>query len=95
MQLMPRTAASLGVQDPFDPEQNVDAGVRHLESLVRLYDGNLTRALAAYNAGQGAVAKYSGVPPYRETRAYVRKVLQRYRAKAAAAQPGASGSTAK
>jgi hypothetical protein len=89
MQLMPRTAASLGVQDPFDPEQNVDAGVRHLESLVRLYDGNLTRALAAYNAGQGAVAKHGGVPPYRETRAYVRKVLERYRAKAgAAASPG-------
>ena len=93
MQLMPRTAASLGVQDPFDPEQNVDAGVRHLESLVRLYDGSLTRALAAYNAGQGAVAKYSGVPPYRETRAYVKKVLERYRARAAAAQPGAGGQT--
>jgi soluble lytic murein transglycosylase-like protein len=93
MQLMPRTAASLGVQDPFDPEQNVDAGVRHLESLVRLYDGNLTRALAAYNAGQGAVAKHGGVPPYRETRAYVKKVLERYRAKAGAAPPGASGPT--
>jgi soluble lytic murein transglycosylase-like protein len=81
MQLMPRTAASLGVEDAFDPEQNVDAGVRHLESLVRLYDGNLTRALAAYNAGQGAVARHGGVPPYRETRAYVKKVLERYRAK--------------
>jgi soluble lytic murein transglycosylase-like protein len=81
MQLMPRTAASLGVADAFDPEQNVDAGVRHLESLVRLYDGNLTRALAAYNAGQGAVARHGGVPPYRETRAYVKKVLERYRAK--------------
>jgi soluble lytic murein transglycosylase-like protein len=83
MQLMPRTAASLGVENAFDPEQNVDAGVRHLESLVRLYDGNLTRALAAYNAGQGAVAKHGGVPPYRETRAYVKKVLERYRAKQA------------
>ncbi len=92
MQLMPRTAASLGVQDAFDPEQNIDAGVRHLESLVRLYDGNLTRALAAYNAGQGAVAKHGGVPPYRETRAYVRKVLERYRAKAAAGG-GAGGAT--
>ncbi len=85
MQLMPRTAASLGVADAFDPEQNVDAGVRHLESLVRLYGGDLTRALAAYNAGQGAVARHGGVPPYRETRAYVRKVLERYRARQAEA----------
>lgn len=83
MQLMPRTAASLGVTDALDPEQNVDAGVRHLEGLVRLYDGDLTRALAAYNAGQGAVARHGGVPPYRETRDYVRRVLERYRAKKA------------
>ena len=85
MQLMPRTAASLGVEDAFDPEQNVDAGVRHLETLVRLYGGDLTRALAAYNAGEGAVARHGGVPPYRETRAYVRRVLERYRAKQAKA----------
>jgi soluble lytic murein transglycosylase-like protein len=85
MQLMPRTAASLGVEDALDPEQNVDAGVRHLESLVRLYGGDLTRALAAYNAGQGAVARHGGVPPYRETRTYVRKVLERYRARQAKA----------
>jgi soluble lytic murein transglycosylase-like protein len=83
MQLMPRTAASLGVLDAFDPEQNLDAGVRHLEALVRQYDGDLTRALAAYNAGQGAVARHGGVPPYRETRAYVRRVLERYRAQKA------------
>jgi soluble lytic murein transglycosylase-like protein len=83
MQLMPRTAASLGVEDALDPEQNLDAGVRHLESLLKLYDGNLTRALAAYNAGQGAVARHGGVPPYRETREYVRRVLERYRAKQA------------
>lgn len=83
MQLMPRTAASLGVEDAFDPEQNLDAGVRHLEALLKLYDGNLTRALAAYNAGQGAVARHGGVPPYRETRDYVRRVLERYRAKQA------------
>ena len=95
MQLMPRTAASLGVQDAFDPEQNIDAGVRHLESLVRLYDGNLTRALAAYNAGQGAVAKHGGVPPYRETRAYVRRVLERYRAKAGAAASAGGATQAK
>ena len=85
MQLMPRTAASLGVEDAFDPEQNLDAGVRHLEALVRQYGGDLTRALAAYNAGQGAVARHGGVPPYRETRAYVRRVLERYRAKKAKA----------
>jgi len=85
MQLMPRTAAALGVQDPLDPEQNLDAGVRHLESLLKLYDGDLKRALAAYNAGQGAVERHGGVPPYRETRAYVRRVLERYRAKKAAA----------
>ncbi len=85
MQLMPRTAASLGVEDAFDPEQNLDAGVRHLEALVRQYGGDLTRALAAYNAGQGAVARHGGVPPYRETRAYVRRVLERYRAKKAQA----------
>ena len=85
MQLMPRTAAALGVQDPLDPGQNLDAGVRHLESLLKLYDGDLKRALAAYNAGQGAVERHGGVPPYRETRDYVRRVLERYRAKKAAA----------
>ncbi len=85
MQLMPRTAASLGVSDALDPEQNLDAGVRHLEALLKLYDGDLTRALAAYNAGQSAVARHGGVPPYRETRAYVRRVLERYRAKKAKA----------
>jgi len=83
MQLMPRTAAALGVSDPLDPEQNLDAGVRHLEALLKQYNGDLRRALAAYNAGQGAVAKYSGVPPYRETREYVKRVLERYRAKKA------------
>jgi soluble lytic murein transglycosylase-like protein len=82
MQLMPRTAAALGVADPLDPEQNLDAGVRHLESLLKLYNGDLTRALAAYNAGSGAVERHGGVPPYRETRAYVKRVLERYRAKA-------------
>jgi len=82
MQLMPRTAAALGVSDPLDPEQNLDAGVRHLEALLKLYNGDLTRALAAYNAGSGAVERHGGVPPYRETRAYVKRVLERYRAKA-------------
>ena len=79
MQLMPGTSRELGVADPLDPEQNLDGGVRHLGALLTLYDGDLTRALAAYNAGQGAVARHDGVPPYRETQAYVKKVLARYR----------------
>jgi soluble lytic murein transglycosylase-like protein len=83
MQLMPRTAAALGVADARDPEQNLDAGVRHLEALLRLYGGDLRRALAAYNAGEGAVERHGGVPPYRETRDYVRKVLERYRSQKA------------
>jgi hypothetical protein len=91
MQLMPGTSRELGVADPFDPEQNVDGGVRHLGALLTLYDGDLTRALAAYNAGQGAVARHGGVPPYRETRAYVRKVLARYRPPKAGKKAGASG----
>lgn len=79
MQLMPTTAAALGVGDAFDPVQNLDGGARHLGALLTLYGGDLQRALAAYNAGEGAVARHGGIPPYRETRAYVRKVLKRYR----------------
>jgi transglycosylase-like protein with SLT domain len=78
MQLMPRTAREMGVADPFDPAANLDGGSRYLSSLVARYDGDLTRALAAYNAGMGAVARHGGVPPYAETRRYVRKVLGRY-----------------
>ena len=81
MQLMPRTAESLGIEDAFDPAQNLDGGTRHLGQLLTLYGGDLTRALAAYNAGEGAVERHGGVPPYRETRAYVKKVLQRYQEK--------------
>ena len=87
MQLMPGTAASLGVEDAFDPEQNLDGGVRHLGQLLAQYDGDVERALAAYNAGEGAVHRHHGVPPYRETRAYVKKVLERYRAQSAQKQP--------
>jgi len=79
MQLMPKTASSLGVTDAFDPAQNLDGGTRHLGQLLTLYGGDLTRALAAYNAGEGAVHRHGGVPPYRETRAYVKRVLERYR----------------
>ena len=78
MQLMPATAAALGVRDAFDPAQNLDGGARHLGALVRSYGGDLTKALAAYNAGEGAVARYGGVPPYRETKDYLAKVLKRY-----------------
>jgi Transglycosylase SLT domain len=79
MQLMPATAASLGVSDPLDPAANLDAGTRHLGSLIERYHGDLVKALAAYNAGSGAVDRHGGVPPYSETRTYVGKVLHRYR----------------
>jgi soluble lytic murein transglycosylase-like protein len=78
MQLMPRTASMLGVNDCFHPETNIDGGIRYLSYLTGLYHGNLLLALAAYNAGERAVAKYGGMPPYAETRTYVRLVLDNY-----------------
>ncbi len=77
MQLMPATAKALGVTDAFDPAQNLEGGARHLRALIDQYGGDVKRALAAYNAGPGAVARHGGVPPYPETRDYVRKVLRR------------------
>jgi soluble lytic murein transglycosylase-like protein len=76
MQLMPGTARELGVENALDPAQNIDAGARLLRQLLEKYDGRVAEALAAYNAGQGAVAKHNGVPPYRETRGYIRKVVK-------------------
>ncbi|HEY6249982.1 MAG TPA: lytic transglycosylase domain-containing protein [Candidatus Angelobacter sp.] len=78
MQLMPRTAQSMNVTNAFDPEQNVDAGVRHLKSLLDNYNGDVELSLAAYNAGSSAVQKNNGIPPYRETRDYVRKITGLY-----------------
>ena len=78
MQLMPATASRLGVADPFDPEQNVRGGVREFARLIDRYRGNLQLALAAYNAGEGAVARYRGIPPYNETRNYVSRILTIY-----------------
>jgi soluble lytic murein transglycosylase-like protein len=78
MQLMPETARRLRVTDPFDPEANVRAGVREFSRLIDRYSGNLQLALAAYNAGEGAVAKYRGIPPYSETRNYVSKIMTLY-----------------
>ena len=78
MQLMPQTARQLNVANPFDPQQNVDAGVRHLKQLMENYGGDVKLTLAAYNAGQGAVARSGGVPHFAETRNYVKRITQLY-----------------
>jgi len=78
MQLMPKTAYAYQVQDSFEPESNIEAGVRYLRYLLNLFQGNLHLALAGYNAGENAVIKNKGIPPYPETRTYVQRVLRFY-----------------
>lgn len=81
MQLMPRTAASLGVENVLDPAANMEGGTRYLRQLLDQYDGDAVKALAAYNAGPQRVEQYGGVPPYRETRAYVARIVEDYNRK--------------
>lgn len=75
MQLMPETAQAYGVANPFDPSQNIEGGVKYLKDLVKLFDRSTFKVLAAYNAGQEAIKKYGGIPPYRETRNYIQRVM--------------------
>jgi soluble lytic murein transglycosylase-like protein len=78
MQLMPKTAQSMGVDDPFDERQNILGGARYLRILANRFKGDLILTVAAYNAGEGAIEKHNGIPPYRETQRYVRRVLKHY-----------------
>lgn len=99
MQLMPKTASQLGVQNAFDPQANVEGGTRYLRELLERYDFDLIKALAAYNAGPQRVEQYGGVPPYYETKAYVARIVRDFNKKKlaakAATQPTAQKPTAK
>jgi soluble lytic murein transglycosylase-like protein len=75
---MPKTAEALGVEDSFNPEDNIDAGVAYFKRLLKRFDGDITLALAAYNAGSRKVIKYQGVPPFKETKYYIKKVFKYY-----------------
>ena len=79
MQLMPATAEKYGVDDLYNPRQNITAGIKHLKHLLDLYPHNMKLAIAAYNAGENAVNKYKGIPPYRETQGYVKKVMRQFK----------------
>jgi len=89
MQLMPQTASQLGVKDAYDPAANVDGGTQYLRELLEKYNGDLIKALAAYNAGPGRVQQYKGVPPYRETQAYVARIVREFNQKKLAQQKAA------
>lgn len=91
MQLMPATAKDLAVSDPYDPAENIRAGTKFFRGLVDRFEGQLEIALAAYNAGPGAVEKYGGIPPYAETRDYVRRILALYRGDATLRDPKLRG----
>ncbi|MGZ8709144.1 MAG: lytic transglycosylase domain-containing protein, partial [Thermoanaerobaculia bacterium] len=78
MQLMPRTGRWMGARDLYDPEQNVDAGVKYIKYLNKRFNGDLKKTIAAYNGGEGNVMRYRGIPPFRETRQYVKKVMKNY-----------------
>jgi soluble lytic murein transglycosylase-like protein len=93
MQLMPATAAQLGVTDPFDAKANVEAGTAHLSALLDKYHDDPVKALAAYNAGAHRVKQYNGVPPYRETRAYIAKIVRDFNAKKRAQMKAAAAKT--
>jgi soluble lytic murein transglycosylase-like protein len=94
MQLMPSTAAQLGVADPFDPKANVEAGTAHLSALLDRYNNDPIKALAAYNAGAHRVKQYHGVPPYRETREYINKIVRDFNAKKRAQMKAAAAANA-
>lgn len=91
MQLMPATAERFGVVDPFDPRQNITGGAKYLRWLSEYFKGDLTKVIAAYNAGERAVDRHGGIPPFAETRAYVPRVLKLYRDKAVQPDPKAAG----
>jgi len=94
MQLMPQTALRFGVMDPFDPRQNITGGTKYLKWLSDYFKGDLAKVVAAYNAGEGAVDKHKGIPPFRETRTYVPKVLELYNKRLVQPDPKAAGSMA-
>jgi soluble lytic murein transglycosylase-like protein len=95
MQLMPQTAAQLGVENAFDPQANVEAGTRYLRQLLERYNFDLIKALAAYNAGPERIDQYHGVPPYYETKLYVARIVRDFNKKKQAAQPGTPSASAK
>jgi len=94
MQLMPQTAERFGVMDPFDPRQNITGGTKYLRYLLDYFKGDLSKTIAAYNAGEGAVDKHGGIPPFAETRAYVPRVMELYTKRLVQADPKAAGAMA-